>query len=79
MTGLSAILDIAKAGDRILAVSFGSGAGSDAFDITVTDKIDEFQRDSAPTIKEMLSKIRWLDYALYAKNKGKLVMGEGIE
>ena len=79
MNGLSAVLDIAKAGDRILAVSFGSGAGSDAFDITVTEKIDDFQRDSAPTIKEMLSKIRWLDYALYAKNKGKIVMGEGIE
>ena len=79
MTGLSSVLDIAKAGDRILAVSFGSGAGSDAFDITVTDKIDEYRRDAAPTIKEMLSKIRWLDYALYAKNKGKIVMGEGIE
>ena len=79
MTGLSSILDISKAGDRILAVSFGSGAGSDAFDLTVTERIEEFDRNAAPTIKEMLSNIRWLDYALYAKNKGKIVMGEGIE
>ena len=79
MTGLSSVLDVAKPGDRILAVSFGSGAGSDAFDLTITDRIEEFDRKAAPTIKEMLSNIRWLDYALYAKNKGKIVMGDGIE
>ncbi|MEM3675691.1 MAG: hydroxymethylglutaryl-CoA synthase [Thermoplasmataceae archaeon] len=79
MTGLSAILDVAKPGERILAVSFGSGAGSDAFDITVTDNIDSLDRKAAPSIKEMLSKVRWLDYAMYAKFKKKIVVGEGIE
>lgn len=79
MTGLSSILDIAKPGDRIFAVSFGSGAGSDAFDITVTEKIDELDRHGAPTIKEQLSKVRWLDYAVYAKFKKKLIVGDGIE
>ena len=39
MIGLTAVLDIAEPGDRILMCSYGSGAGSDAFDLIVTDKI----------------------------------------
>ncbi len=54
--GLSAILDEAKPGDRIFAVAYGSGAGSDAFDITVTDEMAGFQRQKAPTVKELMSK-----------------------
>ena len=79
MTGLSSVLDIAEPGDRILAVSFGSGAGSDAFDLTVTDEIEKMDRKSEATIKEMLSKVTWLDYAIYAKFKKKIVFGDNIE
>ena len=79
MTGLSAILDVAKPEDRILAVSFGSGAGSDAFDITVTDGIEKMDRHAAPTVRDILSKVRWLDYAMYAKFKKKLIVGVGVE
>jgi len=73
--GLSAILDEAKAGDRIFAVAYGSGAGSDAFDITVTDEIEQFPRAKAPTFIELNSNLKFLDYATYAKFRGKIHLG----
>ncbi len=73
LIGLAAILDQAKPGSMILMTSFGSGAGSDAFSMTVTDGIEEV-RDKAPTIAELLKNPRYLDYALYAKHKGKIAV-----
>jgi hydroxymethylglutaryl-CoA synthase len=74
--GLAATLDIAKPGDRIFVASFGSGAGSDAFDIEVTDTIDSemFNRHTAPSVEELLKNPIYLDYARYARHKGKIVM-----
>lgn len=71
--GLAAVLDIAQPGDRILAVSYGSGAGSDAFSITVNDEIEE-KRNNAPKVTEMIANKNYVDYAIYAKYKGKLRM-----
>lgn len=71
--GLAAILDIAQPGDRILAISYGSGAGSDAFSITVNDTIEE-RREHAPKVTELVAKKNYVDYAMYAKYKGKLRM-----
>jgi hydroxymethylglutaryl-CoA synthase len=71
--GLTAILDVAKPGDRILLVSFGSGAGSDAFSITVTEAINE-RRDRAPFTKDYIARRTQVDYAMYARLRGKLVM-----
>ncbi|MCG2828772.1 hydroxymethylglutaryl-CoA synthase [Methanothermobacter sp. K4] len=71
--GLAATLDVAEPGARILAVSYGSGAGSDAFIIEVTDEIER-KRDLAPTVSEIISHKKYVDYALYAKFKGKLRM-----
>ncbi|MDD3407199.1 MAG: hydroxymethylglutaryl-CoA synthase [Methanomicrobium sp.] len=73
--GLSATLDIAKPGDRIFVTSYGSGSGSDAFDITVTDAIEtKIDRKAAPGVEDLLNDKVYLDYALYAKHKGKIVM-----
>jgi hydroxymethylglutaryl-CoA synthase len=75
--GLSAILDEAKPGDRIFAVAYGSGAGSDAFDITVTDEIEGFAKDRAPTFKTLTRDPKFLDYATYAKFRGKITLRRG--
>jgi len=75
-TGFSATLDIAKPGDLILLVSFGSGAGSDAFIFKVTDRIDSV-RDKAEKVKDMLENNRiYLNYGEYAKFRGKIIMAD---
>lgn len=71
MMGLAATLDIAKPGDRILVTAFGSGAGSDAFSISVTDRIEAI-RSGAPSVEKLLANPIYLDYARYAKHKGKI-------
>jgi hydroxymethylglutaryl-CoA synthase len=71
--GLASILDKASPGDRILAISYGSGSGSDAFTLTVTDEINK-KRDLAPKLKDMIEDKTYVDYAIYAKFKGKLRM-----
>lgn len=71
--GLTAILDIAEPGDRILMVSFGSGAGSDAFALTVTDAIRDRQ-DLAPRTQDYIARRTEIDYAMYARMRGKLLM-----
>jgi hydroxymethylglutaryl-CoA synthase len=70
--GLTATLDVAKPGDRILMVSYGSGAGSDSFIWNVTDRIDAV-RDAAPGTRDMLElNPRYIDYGTYAKFRGKI-------
>ena len=71
MIGLTAILDVARPSSRILMVSYGSGAGSDAFELRVTDKIDAV-RDLAPTTAAYIGRRKEIDYATYARYRGKL-------
>jgi hydroxymethylglutaryl-CoA synthase len=70
--GLTAILDVAKPGDKILIVSYGSGAGSDAFIFEVTKGIDK-ARDLAPKTRELLDNNKcYLEYGEYAKYRQKI-------
>ena len=73
LLGISAILDVAEPGDRIFAASFGSGAGSDAFSLTVTEKIREI-RDLAPFTQTYIRRRTEIDYATYARYRGEYVM-----
>lgn len=71
MIGLTAILDEAKAGDRILMVSYGSGAGSDSFDILVTDNIS-CKQNLATSTHTYIERRTQIDYATYTRYRGKL-------
>jgi hydroxymethylglutaryl-CoA synthase len=73
LLGLAAVLDEAKPGDRILLTSFGSGAGSDAFSIVVTDAIEDFER--TPKVWDKVMKGEFIDYGLYVKLRKKIKFG----
>ncbi|MCX8189780.1 MAG: hydroxymethylglutaryl-CoA synthase [Candidatus Diapherotrites archaeon] len=70
MIGLASILDIAKPKQKILAVSYGSGAGSDAFIINTTDNISD-RRAKVPVL-EMIKEKEYIDYALYLRHRRKI-------
>ena len=75
-TGLAGILDIAKPGELIFMVSFGSGAGSDGFIFRVTDEIVKVQNKAAK-VRDMLEKnTLYLNYGKYAKFRRKIKLNE---
>jgi hydroxymethylglutaryl-CoA synthase len=67
MLGLASVLDVAKPGDRIFVTSYGSGAGSDGFDITVTENCNKLMRKNAPTVAQMIENKQYVSYGTYAK------------
>ncbi len=71
LLGLSAVLDVAKPGDRILMVSYGSGAGSDAMILRATDLISERQ-GKAPATEDYIARRTEIDYATYTRYRNKL-------
>jgi hydroxymethylglutaryl-CoA synthase len=71
MLGLAAVLDVAKPGERIFYCSYGSGAGSDAFAFTVTDRIEQ-RRDQA-TVARYLDRAEFLrGYGQYLRLTGAI-------
>jgi len=74
--GLTAILDVAKPGQRIIMISYGSGAGSDAFIYRVTDRITSVQ-GLAPSTSDYLDNNKaYLEYGEYAKFRRKIRKAE---
>jgi len=72
LVGFSAVLDVASVDDRILLVSFGSGAGSDAFAFRVTKTLPQ-RRFLAPTTLGYISRHKEIDYGTYVRYRGKLL------
>jgi hydroxymethylglutaryl-CoA synthase len=73
LIGLTAILDIAKPGDRILMTSYGSGAGSDSFVIKVRKPILERQAKALKT-QDYIARRTEIDYATYVRYRGEIVV-----
>lgn len=73
LVGLTAVLDIASPGDRILVTSYGSGAGSDAFVFTVQEALLN-RRDTALTTQDYIARRTEIDYATYTRFRNKIAM-----
>jgi len=69
LLGLVRVLDQARPGQRILLAPFGSGAGSDAYSLVVTDAVEE-RRSKAPLFDDYVSRRVEIDYAAYARFRG---------
>ena len=70
--GLTSTLDIAKPGQIIMMVSYGSGSGSDGFIFKVTDRINKV-RDLAAKTKTQLDENKiYVEYGMYAKFRKKI-------
>lgn len=77
LIGLANVLDHARAGERILVVGYGSGAGSDAFDLETTEELERFERNHGLPVQYYLDNGVEIPYAVYAKFRGKIRMAEG--
>ncbi len=76
LLGLANVLDHAGPGERVLVVGYGSGAGSDAFDLETTDEIARFERNHGKPVQYYLDHGVEIPYAVYAKFRGKIHMAE---
>jgi hydroxymethylglutaryl-CoA synthase len=63
---------VAKPGDKIFMVSYGSGAGSDGFVFECTDRLPEVQNQAEHTRWMLDHEPIYLEYGAYAKFRGKI-------
>jgi hydroxymethylglutaryl-CoA synthase len=71
LVGLAAVLDVAKPNERILMVSYGSGAGSDAYLLITTSQLVEKRRRQKMTVKYQAENpfAEFIDYTTYRRLK----------
>ncbi|VVB98759.1 Hydroxymethylglutaryl-CoA synthase [uncultured archaeon] len=75
MVGLASVLDVAKPGNKILVTSYGSGAGSDSFILTVTKNIEK--RRARIALLKAIEEKEYVDYSQYIIHRKKIkTLGE---
>jgi len=69
--GLAAVLDFAKPEERVLIVSYGSGAGSDAYSLITTNQILDKRKHQKLTVKYQAENpfLEYVDYTTYRRLK----------
>ncbi len=69
--GLAAVLDVAKPDERIVLVSYGSGAGSDAYSFMTTNQILEKRQRQKFTVRHQIESehLEYVDYHTYRRLK----------
>ena len=69
--GLAAVLDVAKPDERVVLVSYGSGAGSDAYSFVTTSQILEKRSRQKFTIRHQIKNenLQYVDYHTYRRLK----------
>lgn len=75
MLGLSAVLDQAKPNQTIFMVSYGSGAGSDAFLWRTTNELVKNQKTKAQSrdmVRQQVERKIYIDYPEYLKQTHKI-------
>ena len=68
LVSLAAALDNAKVGDKIMVISYGSGAGSDAISLKVVG-----DRKPVNGFKQEVERKEYIDYIKYLKLKGAIL------
>lgn len=72
LLGLSAVLDIAKAGQKILVTSYGSGSGSDSFIFKTTKRLEEVQGKAKKT-EDYVARKEYVGYSKYRQHMAMVV------
>lgn len=75
MLGLAAVLDVIKPNKKICMVSYGSGAGSDAFVWKTTDRLIDVQktrRAKGMLLSQIINRKTYVDYIGYLKQTHKI-------
>jgi hydroxymethylglutaryl-CoA synthase len=72
--GLAAVLDIAKPDERIIFVSYGSGAGSDSYSFITTSQILDKRQRQKFTLNHQIENqnLEYVDYHTYRRLKNGL-------